>query len=110
MVVILACVYLRQNYRMRIKAKECAKEAQVFHEKLQKLSDPSRFFTDEEVKQLKREVAPLVQRVSLLFENIFISNDYLVRLGLKDFLEERKIVNHKQYTNNKEYNKRYYNK
>ena len=95
---------------MRAEAKECAKEAKRFHQKLQELSNPSRFFTDEEVQHLKKEFSPLLDKVNKLYENIFISSEYLDKLGLKDFLDERRIVNHKQYQNNQEYNKRYYNK
>ena len=110
LIVFLALFYLRQNIHMKGEAKECAKEAKRFHEKLKQLSSPDRFFTDEEVRKFKKEFAPLVAKVNKLYENIFISNEYLDSLGLKDFLDERRIVNHKQFENNKEYNKRYYKK
>ncbi len=88
---------------MKTKAKRCAKEAQRFHEKLHQLSTPTRFFTDEEVLQFKKECAPLLKEITQLYDSLFISNDYLDRLKLKDFLDERKFLNHIQYKNNQAY-------
>ena len=110
LLILIALFYLRQRMHMKAEAKECAKEAKLFHEKLKQLSNPERFFTDEEVRKLKNEFAPLLKRVNKLYGTIFISNEYLDEAGLKDFLDERRLVNHKQFENNKEYNKRYYRK
>ena len=92
LLILIALFYLRQQMHMKAEAKECAKEAKLFHEKL------------------KNEFAPLLKRVNKLYGSIFISNEYLDEAGLKDFLDERRLVNHKQFENNKEYNKRYYRK
>ena len=99
-VIILALLALMQYHRLKEKAKECAKEAQVFHDKLQKLIDPSHLFTDEELRQIKREYAPLLDDVNDLYDSMFISDDYLDGLRLRDFLRERKFLNHMQSQNN----------
>lgn len=99
-ILILALLALRVNLRMRAKARECAKEAKRFHERLLHLSDPSHDFTDHELHRLKREFAPLLDAVNELYDSPLISNEYLDGLGLGDFLEERKLVNHRQYLNN----------
>ncbi len=98
--VVLGLIVLRINRRLRDEAKKCAKEAKIFHERLQQLSDPSHLFTDEDVHQLKRDFGPLLNTVNRLYDSQFISNDYLDKLGLGDFMEERKLVNHMQYLNN----------
>ncbi len=104
-IALVALVYFVVNAKMKSKARACAKEALIFHEKLQQLSDLSHFFTDEEAVKLKREFAPLVREVNDLYKNIFISNGYLDDIGLRDFLDERKIINHKQFVNNRDYKK-----
>lgn len=102
-VVVIVLVMLglfRYNRDLKNKAKRCSKEAKRFHEKLQQLSAPDRFFTDEEVRKLKIEFAPVLEDVNDLYDSYFISNEYLDKLGLGDFMEERKLLNHKQYINN----------
>ena len=81
-------------------ARGYAKEAKLFHERLLQLTDPSHHFTDEELHKLKRDFAPLLYSVNELYNNPFITNEYLDKIGLGDFLEERKLVNHQQYLNN----------
>lgn len=102
-IVLLALFAYRKKQRLEAKARQCAKEAQVFHEKLQKLTDPSHFFTDEEVVQFKDEFAPLLKNVQKLYDSMFISSVFLNNLGLKDFIDERRVVNHLQYKNNQLY-------
>ena len=99
-ILVLALLALISNRRMKVKAKECAKEAKRFHERLQQLSDPSHDFTDNELHRLKKEFAPLLDAVNKLYDSPLISNEYLDELGLGDFLEERRLVNHRQYLNN----------
>ena len=99
-ILVLALLALIGNRRMKAKAKECAKEAKRFHERLQQLSDSSHDFTDKELHQLKREFAPLLDAVNKLYDSPLISNEYLDELGLGDFLEERRLVNYRQYLNN----------
>ena len=102
-VVILTLLAYRKKRQLEATAQQCAKGVQEFHEKLQKLTDPSHFFTDEEVVQFKEEYAPLLKNVQKLFDSMFISNEYLNGLGLKDFIDERRVVNHLQYKNNQLY-------
>ena len=97
---ILVFLYFTKNQKLKAKARQCAKEAQRFHEKLQQLSDPAHLFTDDELHQLKREFAPLLNTVNQLYDNPFISKEYLNKLGLRDFIDERQLVNHMQYKNN----------
>ena len=85
---------------MKAKAKEWAKEAKHFHERLQQLSDSTHDFTDKELHQLKREFAPLLDTVNKLYDSPLISNKYLDELGLGDFQEKRRLVNHRQYLSN----------
>ena len=92
-----------QRQKLKTKAKEYAKEALLFHEKLEQLSDPSHFFTDEEALQLKQEFSPLVNAVKKLYKSSLITHKYLNDLGLKEFLEERMLVNHIQVTNNQKF-------
>ncbi len=92
-----------QRQKLKTKAKEYAKEALVFHEKLEQLSAPSHFFTDEEVLQLKQEFSPLVNAVKKLYKSSLITHKYLNDLGLKEFLEERMLVNHIQVKNNQKF-------
>lgn len=102
--IIPATFVLRQHRRVKAKAKKCANEALWFHQKLKLLSDPSHFFSDEELHGLKKEFAPLLSEVNKLYDNILVSNEFLDDLGLKDFMDERKILNHIQLQNNKQYN------
>ena len=97
---ILGITAISYHNHLKTKAKECAKEAIKFHEQLQQLTDPSHLFTDKEMHRLKREYAPLLNAVNKLYDNPFISKEYLDELGLGDFLEERRLVNHQQYLNN----------
>ena len=102
--IAIALLVLRQQRRVKAKAKKCANEALWFHQKLKLLSDPSHFFSDEELHSLKIEFAPLLNEVNKLYDNILVSNEFLDNLGLKDFMDERKILNHIQIQNNKQYN------
>ncbi len=91
---------LRYNIRLKGQAKQCSVEAKRFHKKLQLLSASDHLFTDEELRDLKIEFAPVLDTVNSLYESHFISNEYLDNLGLNDFMDERKLLNHKQYINN----------
>lgn len=104
-VVAVLCIVgaLRYNRHLKEKAKKCSVGAKQFHEKLQQLSDPSHLFTDEEVRKLKIQYGPLLDTVNDLYDSRFISNEYLDRLGLGEFMEERKLLNHIQLMNNQQY-------
>ena len=97
---VVGLLAIRKQKRLKATARECAKEAQAFHERLQKLTDPSHFFTDEELQQLKREYAPLIDEVYELYDNLLISSAFLDDLGLKNLLHERKFLNHIQSQHN----------
>ena len=101
-VLVLYAIWKKQQ--LTSKARKCAKEVQVFHDKLQQLTAPTHFFTDEEVQQFKNEFAPLLKNVQKLYDNMFISNQFLNSLGLKEFIDERRMVNHLQYKNNQLFN------
>ena len=58
-------------------------------------------FTDEEVHKMKMKYAYLLDTVNDLYDSKFISNEYLDKLGLGDFMEERKLLNHTQFLNNR---------
>ena len=103
LLVILLLLAFRKKQQLKTKAKRCAKEAQLFHDKLQQLSAPSHFFTDEEVKQLKHEFAPLLNEVHQLYDSKLLSHDYLEELGLRRLIDERKFLNHIQLENNRHY-------
>ncbi len=92
-----------QNRQQKAQARQCAKEVQRFNEKLAQLSDPSHFFTDQELADLKKEVKPLLKTINWLYDSSLISNEYLDDLGLHDFIEKRRILNHIQLNNNKSY-------
>ncbi len=92
-----------QNRRQKALAQQCAKEVQRFNEKLEQLSNSSHFFTDDELKQLKKEFNPVLDVVNELYDSSLISNDYLDDLGLHDFIEKRRILNHIQLNNNRAY-------
>ena len=98
--VVVVFFAFRLNRRLKAQARQCAKEAQRFHDRLQSLTAPSHLFTDEELHRLKRDFAPLLDEVNQLYDSRFISNEYLDKLGLKEFIEERRLVNHLQYQNN----------
>ena len=63
---VVALLAIGKQKRLKAKAQECAKEVQQFQDKLQKLTDPSHFFTDEELLQFKRECAPLLDEINEL--------------------------------------------
>ena len=94
---------IQQNRQQKVQAQQCAKEVQRFNEKLAQLSDPSHFFTDEELTQLKKEFNPVLLTINRLYDSSLISNDYLDNLGLHDFVEKRRILNHIQLNNNRAY-------
>ncbi len=102
---ILSILYLIQNQRMKNKTKACVKEAHRLHEKLEQLSDPSHLFTDEEVVQIKNEYARWLKKVNQLYRSAFLSNGYIDSQGLKDYMNESNIIDHKQYINNQAHNK-----
>ena len=101
--IVLAFLVFQKNRQMKGKAMKCSKEAQRFHQRLKQLTAPDHFFTDEELHQLKIEFAPLLREVNKLYDSIFISREYLDNLGLYDFIEERKLLNHQQYQNNQKF-------
>ena len=100
LVFIVALLAFRKSQQLKARANECAKEVQMFHDKLQRLSDPSHLFTDEELLQVKQEYAPLIDKINELYDSLLISKEYLDDLGLKDFIRERKFLNHIQLKNN----------
>lgn len=101
-VLLLAAVIAYALY-LRFEARKCAVEARQFHVRLQVLTAPNHLFTDKELATLKEEMAPLLFKVNKLYKNHFISNEYLDRLGLEDFIEERRHLNHSQFLNNSKY-------
>lgn len=100
---ILGCVFFLQNRHQKALALQCAKEVQRFNEELARLSAPSHFFTDEELTQLKKEFNPVLKTINRLYGSSLISSDYLDELGLHDFIEKRRILNHIQLSNNQAY-------
>ena len=90
----------RYNQQLKDKARQCSKEAEQFHKDLQRLSAPGHLFTDEELHKLKVKYNPLLEKVNELYDSHFISKEYLDHLGLGDFMEERKHLNHTQFLNN----------
>ncbi|MBQ6227186.1 MAG: hypothetical protein IJK08_01295 [Prevotella sp.] len=101
--IFVGACFLRYNRKLKEKAKKCSEGAKQFHKRLEELSDPSRVFTDEEVRKLKIQFAPLLDTVNSLYDSHFISNEYLDKLGLGDFMEERKLLNHTQFVNNQQH-------
>ncbi len=97
----IAIVMVTHRNNMKKEALKCSQEARQFHMKVMLLSSPSRLFTDDELRQLKMEVSPLLKRVNKLYNSKFVSKEYLDDLGLNDFVEERMHLNHLQYINNK---------
>ena len=82
--ILLGALALIKRQKLKAKARQCAIEAQRFHEKLQQLSNPSHLFTDEELQQLKKEFTPLLDDVLLLYNHPLVSKDYIIELGLRD--------------------------
>ena len=99
-VALLILLAVNKRQRLKAKARECAKEVQKCQEKLQKLTDPSHFFTDEELLQYKHECAPLLDEIDELYDSFLLSNEYLDSLGFRDFIRQRKFLNHIQSQNN----------
>ncbi len=58
------------------------------------------FFTGEELLQFKHECTPLLDEIYELYDSFLISNEYLDNLGLKEFIRQRKFLNHIQSQNN----------
>ena len=100
---VVALLVIGKQKRLKAKAQECAKEVQQFQDKLQKLTDPSHFFTDEELLQFKHECAPLLDEINELYDSFLISNEYLDNLGFRDFIRQRKFLNHIQSQNNQKH-------
>lgn len=96
---LAALFFVTKNLQQKARARKCAKEVQRFHERLQQLSDPSHLFSDKELHALKREFAPLLDEVNDLYDNRLIDNEYLDKLGLKEFMDERRLLNYIQYQN-----------
>ena len=90
----------RYHLRLKAKAREYAAEAKLLHEKLERLTAPSHYFNDDELRLIKREFRPLLGKVSRLYRNPFISNAYLDKLGLDNLIDEREHLNHAQWVNN----------
>ena len=101
--VVLIAATIAYVCHLRAEARKCAIEARQFHVRLKVLTAPNHLFTDKELATLKEEMAPLLYKINKLYKNYFISNDYLDRLALGDFIEERTHLNHAQYLNNKQY-------
>ena len=97
---VVALLAIRKQKRLKAKAQEYAKEVQKYQDKLQKLTDPSHFFTDEELLQFKHVCTPLLDEIYELYDSFLISNEYLDNLGLKEFIRQRKFLNHIQSQNN----------
>ena len=101
--VLLLAAMIAYAFYLRVEAKKCAIEARQFHVRLQLLTAPNHLFTDKELATLKEEMAPLLFKVNKLYKSHFISHDYLDRLGLEDFIEERRHLNHAQFLNNSQF-------
>lgn len=81
LVLIVVLHAFRKIQQLKARTNECAKEVRVFHDKLQRLSDPSHLFTDEELHQVKQEYAPLIDKINELYDSLLISKEYLDGLG-----------------------------
>ena len=99
-IAIVALIRLRIQKNTKEKAIQCSIEAKRFHDKLSSLADPSHFFTDEERRQLKKEFGYLLDEVNGLYGSGHISDKYLNELGLRDFIDERRLINYYQFKNN----------
>lgn len=93
------------KYQMKTRAVKCSEETKMFLKKLEQLSAPSHFFTDEELKQLKKDYQPLLKEINHLYKSPFLSKSYLDDLGLNEFVDYRRLLNHIQYKNNQNYRK-----
>lgn len=102
-IIILTLLAVRKHLHLKANALECVDEIRIFHERLQKLTDTSHFFTDEELHQFKHDCAPLIDKINELYNAVLISDEYLDDIGLKEFLHERKFLNHLQYQNNQKH-------
>lgn len=100
-VVALWGIYALWKYQhLKSLARQYAQSAQQFHKKLKELTAPDHFFTDEELQALKSEYNPLVYKINSLYKTSLVSNDFLDDLHLFEFIEERRVLNHTQYTHN----------
>ena len=97
---VVGLLAIGKQKRLKAKARECAKEVQKFQDRLQKLTDPSHFFTDEELNQFKHDCARLIDKINELYATVLITDEYLDDLGLREFTRQRKFLNHMQYQNN----------
>ena len=106
-VVISMVLSIWGKYQMKKKAMQYSAEAKEFYERLKQLADPDHFFTDEELQQLKDDYKPLLNNINHLYKSPFFTKKYLDDLGLNEFVEWRRLLNHIQYKNNQNYRKKY---
>lgn len=106
-VVISMVLSIWGKYQMKKKAMQYSAEAKEFYERLKQLADPDHFFTDEELQQLKDDYKPLLKNINHLYKSPFFTKTYLDDLGLNEFVEWRRLLNHIQYKNNQNYRKKY---
>lgn len=106
-VVISMVLSIWGKYQMKKKAMQYSAEAKEFYERLKQLADPDHFFTDEELQQLKDDYKPLLKNINHLYKSPFFTKKYLDDLGLNEFVEWRRLLNHIQYKNNQNYRKKY---
>jgi len=104
-VVISMVLSILGKYQMKARARKCALETKKFLRRLEELADPSHFFTDEELKQLKEDYKPLLKEINHLYASPFLKETFLDDLGLRDFVDYRRLLNHIQYKNNQNYRK-----
>ena len=104
-VVISMVLSIWGKYQMKKKAMQYSAEAKEFYERLKQLADPDHFFTDEELQQLKDDYKPLLKNINHLYKSPFLSKSYLDDLGLNEFVDYRRLLNHIQYKNNQNYRK-----
>ena len=106
-VVISMVLSIWGKYQMKKKAMQYSAEAKEFYDRLKQLADPDHFFTDEELQQLKDDYKPLLKNINHLYKSPFFTKTYLDDLGLNEFVEWRRLLNHIQYKNNQNYRKKY---
>lgn len=106
-VVISMVLSIWGKYQMKKKAMQYSAESKEFYERLKQLADPDHFFTDEELQQLKDDYKPLLKNINHLYKSPFFTKKYLDDLGLNEFVEWRRLLNHIQYKNNQNYRKKY---
>lgn len=106
-VVISMVLSIWGKYQMKKKAMQYSAESKEFYEKLKQLADPDHFFTDEELQQLKDDYKPLLKNINHLYKSPFFTKKYLDDLGLNEFVEWRRLLNHIQYKNNQNYREKY---